>query len=167
LHRQLYRAPRSLRAHAWPCCRGLVTASPRQSPATAVVGPLLPPRVPPPRALILMLSWSKGEASFPSSPSQQPPALVRTTVAACTAIFFTTTHRPWDSDRDRAIVFRAHVHRPPRARLYPLRAQCQRLPLRVLLFVLPITTPLSTEHRHADQPLRPSPEAAFTATTSA
>jgi hypothetical protein len=41
LHRPLNRVPRSLRAHAQPCC------APCRSPATAVVGPLPPPRVRP------------------------------------------------------------------------------------------------------------------------
>jgi hypothetical protein len=51
---------------------------------------------------------------------------------------------------DRAAVFRAHMRRP-RALLYHLRAQRQRLPFRILLFVVAISAPLSTEHRLLDR----------------
>jgi hypothetical protein len=75
-------------------------------------------------------------------------------------------HRAPPIDSDRTVVFRIDVC-CPRTCLYHLRAQRRRLPIHVLLFVLPITSPLCTERCHVERPLRPSPDAAFVATTSA
>jgi hypothetical protein len=45
-----------------------------------------------------------------------------------------------------------HLSEPwHRALLYHLRAQRQRLPFRILLFVVAISAPLSTEHRLLDR----------------
>jgi hypothetical protein len=68
LHRPLNRVPRSLRAHAQPCCCGLVIASPCRSPATAVVGPLPPPRVPPRAPLSSRCRGPKEQPVFPPPP---------------------------------------------------------------------------------------------------
>jgi hypothetical protein len=109
-------------------------------------------------------NWARPSATVTDSRSVSDRATpVRTAAAACATIFrLPRTARGFRPRRGF-----------PRPRAPPSRSPISSMsstPKASLLcspLYAPHSTPMSIEHRHADRPLRPSPEAAFTTTTSA